>query len=71
MVYTVLIVDDEFLIRKGMRQFLDWEQYGFTIIGEVANGLEALKFTVSLNMQEKPLSGKCSAICSNRLRKKH
>lgn len=44
MVYTVLIVDDEFLIRKGMRQFLDWEQYGFTIIGEVANGLEALKF---------------------------
>lgn len=44
MVYTVLIVDDEYLIRKGMRQFLDWEQYGFTIIGEVANGLEALKF---------------------------
>lgn len=44
MVYTVLIVDDEYLIRKGMRQFLDWEQYGFTIIGEVANGLDALRF---------------------------
>jgi len=42
--YNILIVDDEPIIRKGMKQFLDWDQYGFAIIGEAANGFEALRF---------------------------
>ncbi|XJZ26761.1 response regulator [Bacillota bacterium Lsc_1132] len=40
--YRVLIVDDEQLIRKGIVHFLDWEQKGFLVVGEAANGQEAL-----------------------------
>lgn len=38
----ILIVDDELLIRKGIIHYLDWEQEGFTIVGEASNGQEAL-----------------------------
>ncbi|NRD76968.1 response regulator transcription factor [Bacillus sp. BRMEA1] len=38
----ILIVDDEQLIRKGIIHYLDWEQEGFSIVGEAANGQEAL-----------------------------
>lgn len=39
---NILIVDDELLVRQGIRHHLNWEQYGFRIIGEAANGKEAL-----------------------------
>lgn len=39
----VLIVDDELLIRQGIRYLLDWEKEGFEVIGEAANGKEALQ----------------------------
>jgi len=42
--YKVLIADDEKIIRMGLRSIIDWEDYGFTIIGEAANGTEALNF---------------------------
>lgn len=38
----VLIVDDELLIRQGIKHSIDWEQEGFQIIGEASNGQEAL-----------------------------
>jgi two-component system response regulator YesN len=38
----VLIVDDEILIRQGIKHFMDWEREGFHIVGEASNGLEAL-----------------------------
>lgn len=38
----VLIVDDEILVRQGIKYVLDWEQEGFQIVGEAANGREAL-----------------------------
>ncbi|MBP2116324.1 response regulator transcription factor [Paenibacillus silagei] len=38
----VLIVDDEILVRQGIKYVLDWEQEGFHIVGEAANGQEAL-----------------------------
>jgi two-component system response regulator YesN len=38
----VLIVDDELLIRQGIKHSIDWEQEGFQIIGEASNGKEAL-----------------------------
>lgn len=38
----VLIVDDELAIRECMPCVIDWEQYGFTIIGQASNGQEAL-----------------------------
>ncbi|MED3645523.1 response regulator transcription factor [Halalkalibacterium halodurans] len=40
---NVLIVDDEKLIRQGIINFFDWEKEGFQIVGEAANGKEALE----------------------------
>lgn len=38
----VLIVDDDFLVRTYLKQMIDWEKYGFYIIGDAKNGREAL-----------------------------
>lgn len=38
----VLIVDDELLIRQGIKHSIHWEQEGFQIVGEASNGKEAL-----------------------------
>ena len=40
---SVYIVDDEKLIRDGMKKLLQWEQYGFHICGEAGNGRDALR----------------------------
>ncbi|GGO03395.1 response regulator transcription factor [Saccharibacillus kuerlensis] len=39
----VLIVDDEVLVRQGIRHYLDWEKHGFRIVGEASNGREGLE----------------------------
>jgi Response regulator containing CheY-like receiver domain and AraC-type DNA-binding domain len=39
----VVIVDDEILIRQGIKHYLNWEQEGFQIVGEASNGKEALE----------------------------
>ncbi|CAM3549718.1 response regulator transcription factor [Saccharibacillus brassicae] len=39
----ILIVDDEVLVRQGIKHYLDWEQYGFRIVGEASNGREGLE----------------------------
>ena len=38
----VLLVDDEQYIREGLRQLVDWEEYGYEIIGEAGNGVDAI-----------------------------
>lgn len=38
----VLIVDDEILLRQGLKHLLQWEKEGFTIVGEASTGEEAL-----------------------------
>nr|WP_283248488.1 response regulator transcription factor [Bacillus sp. FJAT-49711] len=38
-----MIVDDEVLIRQGIKHYINWEQEGFTIVGEASNGTEALQ----------------------------
>lgn len=38
----VLIVDDELLVRAGIKSLLEWENNGYTVIGEASDGLEAL-----------------------------
>ena len=38
----VLIIDDEKDIREGLANLINWEDIGFSIIGEAANGREAL-----------------------------
>lgn len=37
----ILIVDDEALVRAGIRVLLDWEKYGFEVVGEASDGEEA------------------------------
>lgn len=44
----ILIVDDELLVRQGLRHHLNWEQHGFQIVGEAANGKEALEMVQRL-----------------------
>ncbi|RDU23807.1 response regulator [Anaerosacchariphilus polymeriproducens] len=40
--YTVLIADDEKVIREGLSCIINWTDYGFTICGEASNGEETL-----------------------------
>lgn len=39
----IMIVDDETFIRVNFKTFLDWKQEGYDLVGEAANGEEALK----------------------------
>lgn len=39
----VMIVDDEMLARKMLRESIVWEEYGYTVISEAQNGKEALE----------------------------
>lgn len=38
----VLIADDEYLVRLGLKTTVDWAGHGFDIVGEAANGQEAI-----------------------------
>lgn len=49
--YRILIVDDESSIRNGLLNFINWNENGFTIVGEAANGKEALKKIEELDPQ--------------------
>lgn len=39
--YKVLIVDDEVLVRVGLKTTIDWEANGFTVVAEASNGEQA------------------------------
>ncbi|RXZ81662.1 response regulator [Paenibacillaceae bacterium] len=39
----VLIIEDEFLVRVGLKTFISWEDEGFELINEASNGVEALR----------------------------
>lgn len=43
MMIKMLIVDDELIIRKGISMSIDWEEQGVEIVGEAANGKEAIE----------------------------
>ena len=38
----VLLVDDEIMIREGFKRLFDWEGHGCEVVGEAADGMEAL-----------------------------
>lgn len=46
--YRVLVVDDESIIREGIKCLFDWEKMGYTIADEAANGEQALRKIVTL-----------------------
>lgn len=39
----IIIVEDELLMRQGIKNIVNWESEGFKIVGEAANGKEALE----------------------------
>ncbi|MNC02028.1 putative transcriptional regulator [compost metagenome] len=41
--WKVLLVEDENFVRKKLRKLVNWEELGFTVCGEAANGQEALE----------------------------
>ncbi len=45
--YKLLLVDDEFFVRMGMRETIDWEKVGVEYIGDAANGKRASAWLVS------------------------
>ena len=38
----VLLVDDEIMIREGFKRLFDWETHNCEVVGEAADGMEAL-----------------------------
>ena len=45
----ILIVEDEYLLRQGIKNLVDWEKEGFIVAGEASNGAEALEQAALLN----------------------
>ena len=41
--FQLFIVDDEPLLREGLRVSIPWEEFGFSVAGEEDNGAEALR----------------------------
>jgi len=41
--YTVIVADDDINIREGLSSLVDWEEYGFSIIGKAENGKQVLR----------------------------
>lgn len=39
----VMLVEDEILVRIGIKSIMNWEEHGYTIIGEASNGAEAME----------------------------
>ena len=38
----VMLVDDEPFIRQGMKILIDWNSYGYEIVAEAENGMQAM-----------------------------
>ena len=55
--YKILIVDDEEEIRLGVIKKINWEYYGFKVIGDASNGIEAWEKANNLIISRKRKSG--------------
>lgn len=45
----ILLVDDEIMIREGFKRLFDWEAHDCQVVGEAADGMEALAQIEALN----------------------
>ena len=48
MEYTLILVDDESHVRSNIRKSTPWNDFGFSVIGEANNGIEALELVEDL-----------------------
>lgn len=46
--YRVLLVDDDLIVCRFLRETLEWEKAGFTVVGDAHDGIEALRLTERL-----------------------
>lgn len=44
--WKVLIADDEFIIREGIKEAINWEKYDMKVIGEAEDGEEAVHLAI-------------------------
>ncbi len=42
--YKVILVDDEYIIRKKIRELIDWENLGFEVVADFEDGAETINF---------------------------
>lgn len=47
--YKIMIVDDEMLVRIGVKSLINWQELGFEIVAEASNGQIAYEKYVALN----------------------
>ena len=47
----VLLVDDEIMIREGFKRLFDWEAHDCEVVGEAADGMEALNQIDALRLK--------------------
>jgi two-component system, response regulator YesN len=45
----VLIIDDEVIIREGLKMTIDWESMGCVVVGEAEDGYSGIKLVTSTN----------------------
>lgn len=43
MTIKVMLAEDELLVRLGIKSLIEWEEHGFTFIGDAADGVKALE----------------------------
>ncbi len=48
--FKLLIVDDEYIVRAGIRKTVDWESYGIEVVGEASDGVRGME----LALEKKP-----------------
>ena len=41
--YTIVVADDEEELRSAIVRRINWEEIGFSVVGEAENGIEALE----------------------------
>jgi len=49
MILGVLLVDDEIIVRYGIKSMVDWDKLELTIVGDAANGQDALEIFKACN----------------------
>ncbi len=45
--WKVLIADDEFIIRDGIRTAVDWAKFDMEVVGEAEDGEEAVEIALA------------------------
>lgn len=56
--YRVVLADDEPEVLRSIQRTLDWEKYGFSVVGAFLNGLDVLEFLENHDVEScLPISG--------------